>query len=200
MFSLIVFLFLENSKKYAEYLLLTHFEELFAQAHICIAPIINTLIDIWMKLKGHMQKQTFPNKIAIVFLVGSCKPCIHSHPSTPSQKRSHSHSLTLTHTNPHSAKKSHAHPHPPTPSKKKVKLIHIHPHPAKRRSYLPTYNWNKECHVSSTYVQIFPFHNISRCLHFWKRLTSSSFSIEYFWNGIWIYCLFVCFQQLANDM
>ena len=46
--------------------------------------------------------------------------------------------------------------------------------------------------------KVFPFRNISRCLHFWKRLTCYSLSIEYFWNSIWIYCLFACFQQLAN--
>ena len=60
--------------------------------------------------------------------------------------------VTLTHTHPHPDKRS---------------------HPAKRRSYSPTHNWKKECHVSKTYVKVFPFHNITRCLHFWKRLTGS---------------------------
>ena len=49
MFSLIIFLFLENSKVYAEHLLLTCFQQLLAQAHICIIPIINTH-------KGHKNK------------------------------------------------------------------------------------------------------------------------------------------------
>ena len=35
------------------------------------------------------------------------------------------------------------------------------------------HNWKKECHVFNTYVKVFPFHNITRCLYFWKRLTSS---------------------------
>ena len=46
--------------------------------------------------------------------------------------------------------------------------------------------------------KVFPFHNISWYLHFWKRFTCQSFSVEYFWNDIWIYCLLVCFHQLAN--
>ena len=73
------------------------------------------------------------------------------------------HSSTPTHTQP---KRGHTHPHLPTPRWKRS-------HPAKRRSYPPTHNWKKECHVSNTYIKLFHFHNITRCLHFWKRLTSS---------------------------
>ena len=130
--------------------------------------------------------------------IQSKKGHTHPHPPTPAKKRSYSptptqKNVTIIHTHPHLAKKGHTHPYPPTPREKRS-------HPTKRSSYPPTHNRKKECHVSKTYVKVFPFHNISSCLHFWKRLTSSSFSIEYFWNGIWIYCLFVCFQQLANDI
>ena len=53
MFSLIIFLPLEDSKIYAEaynsmitqkHLLLTHFQYLLKQAHICIVLVINTIL------------------------------------------------------------------------------------------------------------------------------------------------------------
>ena len=130
----------------------------------------------------------------------------HPNPHTSSQKM-----FTLTHRHPHPAKKrshsptcsqkkGHTHLHPPTPTKKKdsyppyspspiQKIVTpslekvIHPHITEKMSRVQhmIYTW-----------KVLSFHNISRYLHFWKRLTCSSFSIEYFWSGIWIYCLFVC--------
>ena len=36
--------------------------KLLAQVHICIVHVINMILDVWMKLKGHMQKQTFQER------------------------------------------------------------------------------------------------------------------------------------------
>ena len=103
----------------------------------------------------------------------SSKPThTYPYPPTPSQKKvtptnthlhpakKRSHPPTLTNNQP---EKGHTDPHPPTPSPKKVTKGHTHPHPpttrlimshpAKRRSYPPTHNWKKECHVSNTYVK-----------------------------------------------
>ena len=120
----------------------------------------------------------------------------------------HPYSATLTHTLP---KKGHIHLHPPTPSQKKIIQTHTDPHPAKKRSNQPIPSQKKgHKHPYLTHTQpgnghihptkrknvmcmiykwkVFPFHNINRFFHFWKRLTCYYFSIEYFWNSIWIYC------------
>ena len=47
-----------NSITTHKHLLFTHFQWLLAQAHMCIFPIINTILDVWMKPKGLTQKQT----------------------------------------------------------------------------------------------------------------------------------------------
>ena len=44
---------------------LTNFQPLLAQVHMCMVPITNTFLDIWMKITGDTQK----NRTAIVFLV-----------------------------------------------------------------------------------------------------------------------------------
>ena len=118
-----------------------------------------------------MQKQTFPNKIAIVFLVGSCKPCIHSHPSTPSQKRSHS--LILTHTQP-----------------KKVTLTHTHPHPAKKRWNLSTltHTQPKEDH---TYPHITEIKNVTCLAHTYKYSLFTILSGVFIFEKDWPVHLFL---------
>ena len=86
---------------------------------------------------------------------GSYKPCTHSHSPTPTHTQPKK--VALTHTHPHPAKKR---SHSPT-------LTHTQPKkvtPSHKTSWPPTHNWKKECHVSNTYVKIFHFHNISRCL------------------------------------
>ena len=91
-----------------------------------------------------------------MFYKGSCKPHTptHTHPH-PAKKRSHS--PTPTHTQP---KKGHTHLHP---DRKGHTQGHTHPHIIEIKN-----------------VRCLTHNNICRCLHFSKRLTSSSFSIEYF--------------------
>ena len=121
----------------------------------------------------------------------------HTYPH-PAKKRSHSpppihtqpkKKVTLTHTHPHPAKKGHNHPHSPTPTHKKVTLTHTHQHPGKKGHTQPkeghthpliTEIKNVTCLTHTYKYSLFGFHNISRCFHFWRRLTSSYFSIEYF--------------------
>ena len=101
---------------------------------------------------------------------GSYKPCIHQHLPTP------------THTYSHPAKKGHTHPHPPTPSQKYVTLTHTQPRNGHTRPHI-TEGKNVTC-LTHIYVKSIPF---SQYFFYWI-----------FWNSIWIYCLFVWFQQLAN--
>ena len=125
------------------------------------------------------------------------------HSLTPSQKKitpTHTHpkKVTLNHTHPHPAKKR---SYPPTHSQIKVTNTHTNPHPSKKWSHSPTHNWRKECHMSNTWYMCEKyslFKILAGFFIFEKYWPVKSFSSEYFWNSIWIYCLFVCFQQLAN--
>ena len=93
-------------------------------------------------------------------------------------------------------------PHPPTlthTQPKKVTLTHTHPHPAKKRSHspTPTHTQPKKAH---TRPHITEGKNVTCLTHIYVKSIpfSQYFFYWIFWNSIWIYCLFVWFQQLAN--
>ena len=122
------------------------------------------------------KNKLFRKKVAVVFLVGSYKPCTHSHspalththlhpvkkghthPYPPTLNRKRSHSPTPTHTQP---KKGDTHWHPPTPSQKiKVTLTHIHPQPDKKGHTQPN-----EDH---THPHITEIKNVTCLTHMYK--------------------------------
>ena len=87
---------------------------------------------------------------------------------------------------------THTHTHPPTHTQ-------TQPQTAKNWSHSATHNWKNVTYLThDIYVKSIPFSQYQQVSLFLKKIDLFIFSIEYFCNWIWIYCLFVCFQQLTN--
>ena len=117
----------------------------------------------------------------------------------------HLHSPIPTHTQP---KKGHTHPLPATPGQEKVTLTHTHPHLDKKGHTQP-----KEGH---THPHITEIKNVTCLTHTYKYSLFTILAGVFIFEKDWpvhlfllntfetafesIVCLFVCYQQLANDI